>query len=281
MRRGEGIRPELAVMAGRSRSHGTFDAARARYLVRQMDPLLAQATPPYMAISDTCSDHDGDKIYGDYTITGGAASSTDAYEAGLWQKVGGVSEYLHGDLIGTLRRTSTIAGLPGADSDVFTVFGERAGGTIDRYGYAGAWQYQAHTYSGAPPFLHIGHRYYDPGAGRFLQRDPIGLAGGLHSYRYVRSPMTVVDPTGRQIHRDGGWYEQQYGGFDFPPNPPTPAPPRPGSTEEMEAELFESTLDAWGAGILLGAFGCVIGGPVGWIILGIDAAASLYSIWPI
>ena len=40
-------------------------------------------------------------------------------------------------------------------------------------------------------------RYYDAGTGRFLQKDPIGIQGGINLYRYANnSPLTVRDSTG-------------------------------------------------------------------------------------
>lgn len=46
--------------------------------------------------------------------------------------------------------------------------------------------------------LHYNYfRDYDPKVGRYIQSDPIGLAGGLNTYGYVRnSPLNFVDPYG-------------------------------------------------------------------------------------
>ncbi|MCX4027078.1 RHS repeat-associated core domain-containing protein [Spartinivicinus marinus] len=40
------------------------------------------------------------------------------------------------------------------------------------------------------------HRYYDPGLGRFINQDPIGLAGGTSLYIYAQNPVSSVDPYG-------------------------------------------------------------------------------------
>jgi RHS repeat-associated protein len=40
------------------------------------------------------------------------------------------------------------------------------------------------------------HRYYDPKVGRFISKDPIGLAGGLNAHAYAPNPISWVDPMG-------------------------------------------------------------------------------------
>ena len=40
------------------------------------------------------------------------------------------------------------------------------------------------------------HRYYDPGVGRFVSKDPISYAGGLNLYVYAPNPVGWVDPLG-------------------------------------------------------------------------------------
>jgi RHS repeat-associated protein len=43
-------------------------------------------------------------------------------------------------------------------------------------------------------------RYYNPAWGRFVSEDPIGVAGGVNLYGYVRqSPINGIDPNGHQF----------------------------------------------------------------------------------
>jgi len=113
-----------------------------------------------------------------------------------------VTDYYHADMIGTTRLMTTSTPPPGTptaiEPAVYTAFGERINPASvtdsTRYGYAGAWGYQAHADF---PFLHVGARYYDPSSGRFLQRDPIGIRGGPNVYGYADArPVSRIDPWG-------------------------------------------------------------------------------------
>jgi len=102
-------------------------------------------------------DLDGDEPYGDFTVTGMAATNARSFQPGIatvdpFASTGGANtKYYHSDHIGTTRRQSNVAG-SGTDPAVYTAFGERISGTNHRYGYAGAWGYQAHIEA---PYLHI------------------------------------------------------------------------------------------------------------------------------
>ena len=72
-------------------------------------------------------------------------------------------------------------------------------GVDNRFGFAGyMWD----------PFLklyHVRHRVYDPMGGRWLQRDPIGMAGGWNLYQYCGGePWGMVDPMG--LYGIGDWW---------------------------------------------------------------------------
>ena len=76
-----------------------YDAARARYLNRELDPDLISADPlVYSTISATWSDYDGDTIYGDFAVDEqtGALTNERSFEPGLatvdpWTGSGGAS----------------------------------------------------------------------------------------------------------------------------------------------------------------------------------------------
>jgi RHS repeat-associated protein len=184
-----------------------YDQARARYLRSVLDP-VALSNGEYTGEA-IWSQYDGDEIYADYTLNMGDVTVTTWYEPGIGMVEGvdatPVVKYYHGDLIGTTR-FMTDSGGNKIEGAVYTAFGEPVNGDPRRFGFVGAYGYQTDTTPDTMTFLHVGHRYYDPSIGRFLQRDPIGIGGGLNVYSYVRgAPQTRVDPSGLQsaVHAVG------------------------------------------------------------------------------
>jgi RHS repeat-associated protein len=72
------------------------------------------------------------------------------------------------------------------------------------------FMYVGRELSDASGFYYMRGRYYSPGQGRFISRDPIGLAGGLNMYAYAGDdPVDFSDPTGS----DYGWIGGVAGGW--------------------------------------------------------------------
>ena len=205
-----------------------FDSARGRWLAAKLDPPAELAAENYpnsgWALADDMlfTDYLGDLPYNDGVLDQSTYAHSDATRyLGLAAErdiSSGAETYYHGDLIDSTVLTTDAA----ADSDVrvaYTAFGEilttgdpgeagAPGGSAPegapRYQYAGGYGYESGLLAlqGAdttlPPITlqHLGHRWYQPDSGRFVQRDPIGIAGGLNVYAYVRNaPGKHVDPT--------------------------------------------------------------------------------------
>ncbi len=103
------------------------------------------------------------------------------------------------------------------------------------------------------PFMHTGARYYDPSTGRFLQRDPIGISGGLNVYAYCgNNPVIRIDPSGLDpllhspIMRDfRDWFDDWVKELIPPGNPHPVAPTRPHARSMTTEEQFWASPAGW------------------------------------
>ena len=65
------------------------------------------------------------------------------------------------------------------------------------------FQYTGREFDPETGLYYYRARYYDPVSGRFLSEDPIGFAGGINFYAYVRNnPVGLRDPKGLCVDQD-------------------------------------------------------------------------------
>ncbi|NES63238.1 RHS repeat-associated core domain-containing protein, partial [Vibrio parahaemolyticus] len=63
-------------------------------------------------------------------------------------------------------------------------------------------------------------RYYDPKLGRFIQQDPISIAGGINHYQYAVNPIQWIDPTGFLCEEGLKCLQQMLAEYQAPNNVP-------------------------------------------------------------
>lgn len=149
--------------------------------------------------------------------------------------------YIFADQIGTPTRVEDDRGevVWSARIDPYGQADVAPGSTIDfSFRFPGHW-YDAET------GLHYNRfRYYDPVLGRYLQSDPIGLAGGLNLYGYCGgNPLTRVDVRGTcpdPVDGDPPPPKKEDG--DPPTEAPPEGPPRPPqmSNDDMWKQLWQA-----------------------------------------
>lgn len=147
--------------------------------------------------------YDGDQLVCEFDAAGNLATTNIWGANGLMARQNGVSTgsiyYFLWDDRGNIAQ---LLAAPGNVIVKFTVtaWGERVSdqgsqGALDAYFGLGG---QFGNYLDRETGLTLcGQRYYDSGTGRWLNRDPIGTAGGLNVYGYCgNNPVNMIDPEG-------------------------------------------------------------------------------------
>lgn len=155
------------------------------------------------AATSTRFGYDGTDMIGEYNCSN-ALQRRYVFGPGVdepivWYEGTGTSDrrWLHADERGSIIAVSNGSGNAIAING-YDEYGMPATGNIGRFQYTGQmWLSE----TGSPPsgLYHYKARAYSPRLGRFLQTDPIELAGGMNLYDYVGSdPINNVDPFGLQ-----------------------------------------------------------------------------------
>ena len=114
----------------------------------------------------------------------------------------GTAYYTFDDRGNTALRTDTNGNI--LSSHAFDAYGNELtqNTTGDPYASYGAQYGYRKDY--ATGFNLLGHRFYDPSAGHFLNQDPIGIDGGLNVYGYAgNDPVDGADPSGLDPQTQG------------------------------------------------------------------------------
>jgi RHS repeat-associated protein len=109
--------------------------------------------------------------------------------------------YVHSDQLNTPRQITR----PSDNAPMWTWFSDPFGTDAANSNPAGAGafaynlRFPGQVFDGQAGLHQNGFRDYDPATGRYPQSDPIGLAGGINPYAYVRgNPASRRDPLGLQ-----------------------------------------------------------------------------------
>jgi RHS repeat-associated protein len=105
---------------------------------------------------------------------------------------GGFEAY-HNDYLGTPRELTDERGLT-VWSAKYDVYGRLSHLPADE---SESWiRFQGQYEDPETGLYYNFYRYFDPESGRYINKDPIGLIGGLNQYTYTNNPVNRIDPLG-------------------------------------------------------------------------------------
>ena len=110
--------------------------------------------------------------------------------------------YYHSDGLGSVVSLTDFAGTKAADY-TYKAFGGMRSQTGS---VSNPWLFTGRQFDQESGLYFYRNRYYEPRAGRFITRDPIGIAGGINLYGYVdNNPVNLLDPFGLEPNNRSGW----------------------------------------------------------------------------
>jgi len=138
-------------------------------------------------------------LIGEYDASGNGVKSY-GYKPGstwttdpLFMKVGGEYYFYHNDHLGTPQQMTAVNGAVVWRAE-YSSFGVAA---IEVEAVENHFRLPGQYYDQETGLHYNWHRYYEPGIGRYLRTDPVGLEGGINLFLYAKnSPKTYFDITG-------------------------------------------------------------------------------------
>jgi RHS repeat-associated protein len=130
-------------------------------------------------------DHDNDVDGSDLAIFADDFGRTDCPGEDIY--------YYHNDHLGTPQKMTDMNGAVVWSAD-YRPFGQ-ADVTVNTV--VNNFRFPGQYYDQGTGLHYNWHRYYDPGIGRYLRADPIGLIAGVNLFRYCANrPLNLIDPQG-------------------------------------------------------------------------------------
>ena len=116
----------------------------------------------------------------------------------------------------------------GHDGEVARYRYDAFGNAVEKSGgFDSPYRFSTKEYDPATGMSYFGFRYYSPGEGRWLSKDPVGYIDGLNLYIYVfNKPINWIDSVGLHIVRNafGDWIPHDHEiGNDFDPGNTSPS----------------------------------------------------------
>ena len=159
---------------------------------------IKKGLSPQGTVPDTVYVYDGDQIIAEYDAAGTLIKKF-IYGAGIDELVKGLSPqgtvpewYYHYDGLGSVTNLTDSSSAT-VESYSYDAFGKpNTTSSIGNTRFFTGREYDSET-----GLYYYRARYYSPGLGRFLQRDPVGYVAGINLYNYVgNNPINAVDPSG-------------------------------------------------------------------------------------
>jgi RHS repeat-associated protein len=140
--------------------------------------------------------YDGDNLIETVNATGNEVARFTqglSIDESLAMQRGTTTDYYEADGLGSITSLSNSVGTI-ANTYTYDSFGNTTNSTGS---VANFFRYAAREFDTETNLYYYRARYFDPGTGRFLSEDPIGLNGGINLYRYsFNSPTINTDPSG-------------------------------------------------------------------------------------